>query len=86
MYSAERYAMLAAKQRSQMIPSEEDQQEIHNYIMKAAVMGNSSVALWADSPKEDCRRVYRLVLTYKPFLESLDFTVYTFQDMALLRW
>lgn len=86
MYSAERYAMLAAKQRSQIIPKEEDQQALHNYIMKAAVMGNSSVALWADSPKEDCRRVYRLVLTYKPFLESLDFTVYTFEDRALLSW
>lgn len=39
MYSAERYAMLAAKQRSQIIPKEEDQQALHNYIMKAAVMG-----------------------------------------------
>lgn len=86
MYSAERYAMLAAKQRSQMIPSEKDQQEIHNYIMKAAVMGNGSAALWANSPKEDCRRVYRLVLTYKPFLESLNFAVYTFQDMIFLKW
>ena len=86
MYSAERYAMLAAKQRSQMIPSEEDQQEIHNYIMKAAVMGNSSTALWANSPKEDCRKVYQLVLTYKSFLESLDFAVYPFQDMVFLKW
>ena len=45
-----------------------------------------SVALWANSPKEDCRKIYRLVLTYKSFLESFDFTVYTFEDIALLSW
>lgn len=86
MYRAERYAILVAKQRPRMIPSEEDQQMIHNYIIKAAVMGNRSAALWANSPKEDCRQVYQLVLTYKPFLESLDFAVYAFQDMAFLKW
>lgn len=86
MYSAERYAMLAAKQRSQMMPTEEEQQAIHKYIMKAAVMGNSSAALWADSPKENCRKVYQLVITYKPFLESLGFSVYIFQDLVLLSW
>lgn len=49
-------------------------------------MGNSSVALWTNSPKEDCRKVYQLVLTYKSFLESLGFSVYIFQDMAFLSW
>lgn len=86
MYSAERYAMLAAKQRSQIIPKEEDQQALHNYIMKAAVMGQGSVALWSDNPKEDCRKVYQLVLTHKSFLESLGFTIFIFEDMALLSW
>lgn len=86
MYSAERYAMLAARQRSQVMPTEEEQQTIHKYIMKAAIMGNSSAALWANSPKEDCRKVYQLVLTYKSFLESLGFSVYIFQDMAFLSW
>lgn len=86
MYSAERYAMLAAKQRSQIIPKEEDQQALHNYIMKAAVMGQGSVALWSDNPKEYCRKVYQLVLTYKSFLESLGFTIFIFEDMALLSW
>lgn len=86
MYSAERYAMLAAKQRSQMMPTEEDQQAIHNYIMKVAIMGGCSTTLGANSPKEDCRKVYQLVITYKPFLESLDFSVYTFQDIAILSW
>lgn len=86
MYSAERYAVLAARRRSQSTPTEEEQQTIHKYIMKAAIMGNNSVALWANSPKEDCRKVYWLVLTYKSFLESFDFTVYTFEDRALLSW
>lgn len=38
MYSAERYAVLAARRRSQAMSTEEEQQTIHKHIMKVALL------------------------------------------------